>query len=184
MHHLTTREEVSMRTQRALQVVTAFLLTAGSATPAAARTIRGERPVVALTNRDETRFADELAQAKRLAESGEIKAAIKRYKSVLDQQREVGDYPKAALTELAYIAYGRGDVLAAAGIFDELTAAARTFGDPETQLTALVSSAMLYREAKQMVKVSDRVQAIRPLLKSPAISEKTRTDVAAMLADK
>jgi len=183
-----------MNTSRAARFATAVLAITVVATPAAAHVgraaVEGVGPTAAAgaatakVERPRADEADELAEAKRLAEGGQIKAAIKVYKSVLGHQRDAGAYPKEALTELAYIAYGRGDEMGAAAYFDELTAAARTFGDPETQLTALVGAAMLYREAKQMVRVSDRVQQIRPLLKSPAISEKTRTQVSEMLTEK
>lgn len=118
-----------------------------------------------------------LAEAERLAEAGQLKAARKIYKAAATDAIASGDYPAAALRGLANMAYFLGDNAAAAVALDDLASYAAEFGDPATQITALVDAAFLHQAMGNRAEVAEHQVRIKRLLKSPALSDETRAFV-------
>ncbi len=165
-------------------MVTAVVATVLVAQPARAqssqlRALAATSPVPAIPTAPP--FTEALAEARRLAENGQIIEARQLYATTAVLQGRADEYPKEALENLALMAYGDGANMAAATLFDELAVAARQFDDPETELTALFRAAVFYQRERKFSKVADHILQIRTQLKSPAISWKVSSEIAGRL---
>jgi protein-disulfide isomerase-like protein with CxxC motif len=105
--------------------------------------------------------------------------ASRPYWSVVSEQHAAEDYPVTALRRLAFMYFSAGDDYAAASVLTELAA---EFGDPATRLRSLFDAALLYRDAARSDRVLECVRQIRPLLKSVAIPQATRAEIASRIA--
>jgi hypothetical protein len=119
--------------------------------------------------------------AQQLATEGKFRAAEKAFRSLAREQRESGAYPAAALRGLANALYAQGETRRAAGALDELSTAAAEFGDPETQIVAMLDASLLYQQVGDKAEVASRIPRITTLLKSPVIGAATRDLVTARL---
>lgn len=129
-----------------------------------------------------TRFTEALAEARRLAENGQLTEARQLYATTAVEQQRAGEYTKEALEKLAVMAHGDGADLAAAYLFDELAVAAHQFNDPETELNSLFRAAVFFQRERQFTRVADHVRQIRAQLESPAISWELKSDITKRLA--
>lgn len=77
--------------------------------------------------------------------------------------------------------FGAGDDYAAASVLTELAESATEFGDPATRLQSLFHAALLYRDTARTDRVLECVRQISPLLKSVAIPEAARAEIASRL---
>jgi hypothetical protein len=171
-----------MATRRAFLVAASAVATAmAAATPAVAQnnsTAPAPRvpvlnPTVAL------RATVTLRDAQRLVEEGRYHDAARAFRDLIADQAAVGEYARDAMRGLAQAEFALGNTRATALALDDLAAAAKTFGDPETQLTSLFNAALLYQEAGDGEQVSSHLPQIRSLLQSPAIPEAVRADIGA-----
>jgi hypothetical protein len=116
--------------------------------------------------------------ARRLFDEGKWKDARKAYDVIVERSIASGDYEPRALEGRAQMQYITDDVRGAAKTFADLAAQASKFGDPETELTAHFSAALLYQEARDFRNASLHVPRIKSLLKSPVVAEETRAAIA------
>jgi hypothetical protein len=129
------------------------------------------------TTTDATLNPAVMEDAQRFMTEGRFKDARRVYRSIIAGKRAAGEYAIEALQGLAKAEFALNDDRATAATLDELADAAGKFGDPETRIRSLLESALLYQGLKNNERVADHLAEIRVLLKSPAISEATRTDV-------
>ena len=115
-----------------------------------------------------------LEDAKRLFDEGKWKDARRTYDAIVERAIAEGEYVPRALEGRAQMQYITDDVRGAAKTFAELAAQASKFGDPETELTAHFSAALLYQEARDLRSAALHVPRIRALLKSPVVAEGKR----------
>ena len=106
--------------------------------------------------------------------------ASRVYRSIADEQVAAGEYPLEALNRIAAVNFGIHPYRAAQASM-ELAAAAAEFGDGTTRLRALFEAALTWQLIGRRDKVDESVRQIRPLLKSPAIPEAVRSNIAARL---
>jgi hypothetical protein len=123
-------------------------------------------------SRDEAR----LARADSLAFAGDMSAAERVYRALIDDQTDAGQYAKDALWHLAMAYYLADDPLKTVRALDQLAAAADRFGDPETELVASYESARFYSALRNDVVARDRVDRVRSLLQSPVIPASVKAD--------
>ena len=131
---------------------------------------------------DSARAVRIIAAADTLAATGHVRDAMRSLHSLASDQRAAGEYPADALRRLANLQFGAGQELDAANTLDRLADAAQEFGDPTTRLHALFDAALVYQGLKMFDRVPERAREIVPLLKSPAIDAKVRTDISAQIA--
>jgi hypothetical protein len=131
---------------------------------------------------DSARASRIIAAADTLAATGHARDAMRSLHSLASDQRAAGEYPAEALRRLANLQFGAGQELDAANTLDRLADAAQEFGDPTTRLHALFDAALVYQGLKMYDRVPERAREILPLLKSPAIDAKLRTDIAAQIS--
>jgi len=122
-----------------------------------------------------------LDEAQRLVETGQFRAAERAFRAIAERMKAEGKSPTVALRGAATTAYLRGDDKAAAQALDDLAASAAEFGDPETQVNALLDAALLYQGQHDQRAVTQRVACIRRLLESPVLSEATRQGIASRI---
>jgi hypothetical protein len=132
---------------------------------------------------DTARITAMLAKGDSLQVSGQLNAARRQYRSLIDQQREAGQYPAQALWHLANSYYFQNDELRTASTLDELAEAAGQFGDPATELRASFEAAIMYQRHNQPARVAEKVARVRALLHSPVIDDATKRDVERRLGD-
>jgi hypothetical protein len=116
--------------------------------------------------------------AQRFMADGRFKDARRVYRTIIAEKRAAGEYAFDALRGLANAEFAMNDNRATAVALDELADAAAQFGDPETRIHALFDAAVLYQGLKYHDRVASHLGDIRALLKSPAITEATRTEIA------
>jgi hypothetical protein len=160
-------------------VITATLVStpAGAQTEAAGRATRNASAHVATVAASPAA----LAEAQRLLDDGHFKDARRVFKTLIAEQRAAGEYPVDALRGLAHAEFALSDDRATATALDELAAAASQFGDPETRLRSLFDAALLWQGLGYREYVVSHIADIQFLLKSPAIAEETRKDIAARI---
>jgi hypothetical protein len=167
------------------RILIAGALAALVTTSAAAQTptrLRAMRDAVApAAPVDSLHIAAALRSADALAASGHLREAIRSLRSVASEQAAAGDYAGESLRRLADLQYGVGDEFQAANTLDELADAAQTFGDPPTRLRALFDAALVYQGLKLYDRVPERVRQAKLLLKSPAIDQSLRSDIASRM---
>ncbi len=127
------------------------------------------------------RRADTLVVESKLVEASKLEEASRLYWSVVSEQHAVQDYPVTALRRLAVMYFNVGDNYAAASVLTELAESASEFGDPATRLQSLYEAALMYRDAARSDRVLECVRQIRPLLKSVAIPEAARAEIAKLI---
>jgi hypothetical protein len=130
---------------------------------------------------DSAHIAATLAAANDFVRLGRVREAMRSFHSVAVEQRAAGDYPAEALRRLASLQFGLEQELEAAHTLDELASAAQEFGDPATQLQSLFDAAIIYQKLKMNDRVPERVRQINQLLKSPAIDQQLRSEIASRL---
>jgi predicted negative regulator of RcsB-dependent stress response len=138
--------------------------------------------VAAHVETDSARIAAALSSATSLAEDGHIREAMRSLRSLADSQRESGDYAGEPLRRLANLQYASGQEFEAAATLDELSDEASKFGDPAMRIRALLDAALLYQDLKLTDRVPEHARQIKVLLKSPAIDEKLRTEIASRIS--
>jgi hypothetical protein len=131
---------------------------------------------------DSARASHIIAAADTLAATGHARDAMRSLRSLASDQRAAGEYPAEALRRLANLQFGAGQELDAANTLDRLADAAQEFGDPTTRLRALFNAALVYQRLKMFDRVPERAREIMPLLKSPAIDSKLRSDISAQIS--
>jgi hypothetical protein len=119
-----------------------------------------------------------IEDAQRLMTHGRFKDARRVYRTIIADRRAAGEYPVDALRGLVNAEFALNDNRATAAALDELADAAGQFGDPETRIRSLFDAALLYQGLKYNERVASHIAEIRTLLKSPAITEATRADIA------
>ncbi len=159
----------------------AALVTASAAAQTPTRLLETRDAVAPTGPADSIHVVAVLRSADALAASGRLREAIRSLRSVASEQREAGDYAGESLRRLANLQYGVGDEFQAANTLDELADAAQTFGDPSTRLRALFDAALVYQGLKLYDRVPEHVRQAKLLLKSPAIDESLRSDIAARM---
>jgi tetratricopeptide (TPR) repeat protein len=159
----------------------AALVTASAAAQTPARLVAMRHAVAPTAPVDSLHVAAVLRSADALAADGHLREAIRSLRSVASEQTKAGDYAGESLRRLANLQYGVGDEFQAANTLDELADAAQTFGDPSTRLRALFDAALVYQELKLYDRVPEHVRQAKLLLKSPAIDESMRSDIAARM---
>jgi hypothetical protein len=138
--------------------------------------------MASLTAADRERLNAIILRADTLVLNGKLVEASHLYWSVVSEQRAAEDYPVTALRRLAFMYFSAGDDYAAASVLTELAESAAEFGDPATRLRSLFDASLLYRDAARTDRVLECVRQIRPLLKSVAIPEATRAEIASRIA--
>jgi len=123
-----------------------------------------------------------VGEARRLAEEGRPKEALKAYTTIVENARITNDYPRESLEAIGHLKYGMDDLRGAAQAFEELGGQAEIFGDPETELTSRYRAALLYQETRDRRGVALQVARIKFLLKSPVVSAATRDAIAARIS--
>ncbi|HVT38871.1 MAG TPA: hypothetical protein VHE78_07495 [Gemmatimonadaceae bacterium] len=163
----------------AASVIAAALLPApaGAQTEAASHAARSAPAPVATLGASPAALLD----ARRLFEQGRFKDARRAFRTLAAEQRAAGEYPVDALRGLSRAEFALNDDRATATTLDELAAAASQFGDPETRLRSLFDAALLWQGLGYGDYVASRLGDIQLLLKSPAIGEETRKDIAARI---
>jgi hypothetical protein len=139
---------------------------------------------------DPVRVSARLAVADSLVYSGKLHEAQVRYRELVEELRASGQYPRDALWHLAtsYLYTNPSGEVAApdagevAGIMDELSAAAAKFGDPTTELNATFEAAALYQGMHMSVRAAQRLDRVKELLQSPAISDGAKRQVEGRIA--
>jgi tetratricopeptide (TPR) repeat protein len=159
----------------------AALVTASAAAQAPTRLRAMPDAVAPSAPVDSLHVAAVLRSADALAASGRLREAIRSLRSVASEQAEAGDYAGESLRRLANLQYGIGDEFQAANTLDELADAAQTFGDPPTRLRALFDAALVYQGLKLYDRVPEHVRQAKLLLKSPAIDESLRSEIASRM---
>jgi hypothetical protein len=160
---------VTIRVPAATAAATLFAALV-SATPAmgqAAFTATRTVPVV--------RIGDDASQ---LFEGGRLGEARAAYERTTRDARARQEYAKDAFTGLANVQFALDDLKGAARTLDELGVRAGEFGDPETEITAFLKSALLFAQAGDGRSAALRVPRLKTLLQSPVISDETRRFVA------
>jgi len=125
-----------------------------------------------------------LEDVQRLTDAGQFEAAGQAYKAIITQQFEAGVSPAAALRGLATVEFLQDNKFRAAAALDELASRAAEFGDPATQIGALLDAALLYQEMGRRSEVAQRAVRIRRLLQSPALPSAVRDDVRSRLVER
>jgi hypothetical protein len=163
----------------AASVIAAALISApaGAQTEATGRVVRNASASVATVAASPAA----LLEAQRLLGEGHFKDARRVFKTLIAQQRAAEEYPVDALRGLARAEFALNDDRATATALDELAAAASQFGDPETRLRSLFDAALLWQGLGQREWAASHLADIQFLLKSPAIAEETRKDIAARI---
>jgi hypothetical protein len=167
------------------QLLAAMAIIAASVTPVAAQ---GTARLSTLSINgmpgapDPARVSAQLATADSLAFAGKNGEARARYREIIEQLRSAGQYPREALWHLAnsYLESNESDRVA--GIMDELAAAAAKYGDPTTELNANFESAVLYQRMRYPTKAADRLNRVKELLQSPAITDDAKRQVEGRMA--
>jgi hypothetical protein len=119
-----------------------------------------------------------IEDAQRFMTDGRFKDARRVYRTIIAEKRAAGEYAVDALRGLANAEFALNDNRETAAALDELADAAGQFGDPETRIRSLFDAALLYQGLKYNERVASHIAEIRTLLKSPAITEATRADIA------
>ena len=156
------------------QVQGPALQTAGAATTS----LPGLRAQIKLTPTDRARIKSTMDRANTLAQANRIVEAEELYWSVVVEQRRAGEYPGEALRQLAKLYFLAGSSYATANLLSELAESASEFGDPQEQLRALFEAALLYQQLGRGDRVAQCVERLLPLLKSPAIPDSVRLEIA------
>jgi hypothetical protein len=171
-----------MASRRAFLVVASAVATAMAAAAPATAQDNASAPsarVATVNPALAARMATTLRDAQRLAEDGRYREAVRAFRELIAEQRAAGEYAREALNGLAQAEFALGNGRATAVVLDDLAADAKTYGDPQTQLTSLFHAALLYQESGDREQVSSHLPQIRSLLQSPAIPESIRADITA-----
>jgi hypothetical protein len=163
-------------------VVAAAAIIAAPAAPAAQASAQSSRKMLADPGASAMSGAAlnpaVIEDAQRFMTDGRFKDARRVYRTIIAEKRAAGEYAVDALRGLANAEFALNDNRATAFALDELADAAGQFGDPETRIHALFDAAVLYQGLKYHDRVASHIGDIRALLKSPAIAEATRADIA------
>ena len=138
-------------------------------------------PGPSLTPADYAHFNALLARGDSLAREGKLVEAEKLYWSIVVAQRDAEEYPGEALRQLASLYFRADNLYAAANALFELADAASQFGDQLARLHALFDAALLYRDVGRADRATECVRQLRLLLKSPAIPDSVRRDIASRI---
>lgn len=127
-------------------------------------------PLAAQNLSRDTRSTRGIEEANRLIAAGQFEAAKRVLKCAVSDHILRGTYPASALRRLAHTEFLLGNNLRAAAALDELAGWAAEFGDPESQIRALLDAALLYQDVGRRAEVASRATRIRRLLQSPALA--------------
>jgi hypothetical protein len=133
------------------------------------------------TGPDAARVQAVLAEADALEGAGRVGEARKKYRALIDEQRQSDQYPSLALWRLANSYFYHDDEARTAQVLDELAESAAHFGDPTMELRASFEAAVIYQHAKASDKVAAKLSRVQALLKSPAIADETKKEIQGRL---
>ena len=118
-----------------------------------------------------------LEAARQLSDIGQLEAARRTYQGAVNAHVARGTYPASALRGLAHTEFLLGHNLRAAAALDDLAGWASEFGDPESQIRALLDAALLYQDLGCRAEVAARTVRIHRLLQSPALPASVANEV-------
>ncbi len=123
---------------------------------------------------DSLRVQTMLVRADEASYSGRVNEARRLYRTLIDLQTAGDEFAGPALWRLATTNLYADDTRGAASVLDELARGAARFGDPTWELRATFEAAVLYSSLKRNDLVSERIERVRSLLKSPVIDEREK----------
>jgi hypothetical protein len=135
------------------------------------------------TGPDAARVHTVLAEADALEGAGRVGEARKKYRALIEEQREGNQYPVLALWRLAHSYFYHDDEARTAQVLDELAESAAHFGDPTMELRASFEAAVIYQHARASDKVAAKMTRVQALLKSPAITDDMKKEIQGRLVN-